>query len=624
MVAVISAWKTRDDKLDTAEGYFLAGRGLPGIVIAGSLLLTNLSAEQLVGTNGQTWSVGMSPMAFEIVAAPCCIVLALFAAPRYLKSGITTIPELIGLRYDRSTKLWFSIAYILLYIVVQIPVILYSGSLVFENIFNVSGILGVTKFQAVIILCIIISVIGSIYAIFGGLKAVAVSDTVNGIGLLIGGFMIPFFALSVLGKTAGGDGLSVIDGMRFLIENHADMLNSIAPADSLPPAVPWPTVFTGLFFLGLQSWCTHQSFIQRVLAAKNLKEAQKGALYCAFLKIIGFMYLALPGVIAYALFELQGDQVSMMDEAYPQLVSQVVPAPLMGFFAAVMFGAILSSFNSVLNSASTIYALDIHRPLFNPTASDARMVKIGQNFGTVVAVVSTIMSPFMLYMGGITSFVNSAFAAFNTPIFVCLLCGFFWKKVPAIAAKIVIPVHVVLYFILQFGLRNVIPALNSIHYLYFTAILFVFDMLLMWVIVKKHPRATDFELKDVGAVDLTPWKNGKIWATVTLLIMVLAYIIFSPHWLRQEREDHLPELPRESDHCLGFRFRSVMQLKTTVVKTVAFFYACPLCKSCKTCYANTKARMPVQGGITMKEHYKGIGHIAIYTVDMDQSIAFTR
>ena len=152
--------------------------------------------------------------------------------------------------------------------------------------------------------------------------------------------------------------------MRFLIENHSDMLNSIAPADSLPPAVPWPTVFTGLFFLGLQSWCTHQSFIQRVLAAKNLilhlHGLYKGALYCAFLKIIGFMYLALPGVIAYALFELQGDQVSMMDEAYPQLVSQVVPAPLMGFFAAVMLGAILSSFNSVLNSVDTMFTMDIY------------------------------------------------------------------------------------------------------------------------------------------------------------------------------------------------------------------------------------------------------------------------
>lgn len=216
----------------------------------------------------------MSPMAFEIVAAPCCIVLALFAAPRYLKSGITTIPQLIGLRYDRSTKLWFSIAYILLYIVVQIPVILYSGSLVFENIFGVSAMLGITKFQSVILLCVVISVIGSIYAIFGGLKAVAVSDTVNGIGLLIGGFMIPFFALNVLGNVSGGSG--ILDGMKYLIANHSDMLNSIAPADSLPPAVPWPTVFTGLFFLGLQSWCTHQSFIQRVLAAENLKEAQKG------------------------------------------------------------------------------------------------------------------------------------------------------------------------------------------------------------------------------------------------------------------------------------------------------------------------------------------------------------
>ena len=140
----------------------------------------------------------MSPMAFEVMAATALIVLALFAAPRYLKSGITTIPQLLGERYDRPTKLWFSIAYIILYLFVQIPVILYSGSLVFENIFNLSGILGITKFQSIVILCILITIIGSIYAIFGGLKAVAVSDTINGVGLLIGGLMIPFLALNVL------------------------------------------------------------------------------------------------------------------------------------------------------------------------------------------------------------------------------------------------------------------------------------------------------------------------------------------------------------------------------------------------------------------------------------------
>ena len=213
LVAVISYVKTKDDDQSTADGYFLAGRGLPGFVIAGSLLLTNLSAEQLVGTNGQTWSVGMSPMAFEIVAAPCCIVLALFAAPRYLKSGITTIPELIGLRYDRSTKLWFSIAYIILYLFVQIPVILYSGSLVFENIFNLSGTLGITKFQSIVILCILITIIGSIYAIFGGLKAVAVSDTINGIGLLIGG-MLPFVFSALTMDSVSKAAYSMIEEVR--------------------------------------------------------------------------------------------------------------------------------------------------------------------------------------------------------------------------------------------------------------------------------------------------------------------------------------------------------------------------------------------------------------------------
>ena len=527
LVAVISYVKTKGDDQSTADGYFLAGRGLPGFVIAGSLLLTNLSAEQLVGTTGQTWSVGMSPMAFEIVAAPCCIVLALFAAPRYLKSGITTIPELIGLRYDRSTKLWFSIAYILLYIVVQIPVILYSGSLVFENIFNVSGILGVTKFQAVIILCIIISIIGSIYAIFGGLKAVAVSDTVNGIGLLIGGFMIPFFALSVLGKTAGGDGLSVIDGMRFLIENHSDMLNSIAPADSLPPAVPWPTVFTGLFFLGLQSWCTHQSFIQRVLAAKNLKEAQKGALYGAFLKIIGFMYLALPGVIAYALFELQGDQVSMMDEAYPQLVSQVVPAPLMGFFAAVMLGAILSSFNSVLNSASTMFTLDLYRTAINPKASDMQCVKVGKIYGTCAGAVAICVAPFVMFAQGITTFLNSMSQFVSLPILFTVLGALIFRKAPKYAPKVITAVHVIAYGAFMI-LKPCYPTSGEpIHYLYAIAVLFVVEFAIMWYL-NKYRGTEEYVPADVGAVDLTPWKYRHIVRIIGIILAIGIYILFSP------------------------------------------------------------------------------------------------
>ena len=201
------------------------------VVIAGSLLLTNLSAEQLVGSNGQTWLVGMSPMAFEVLAAT-----ALHRAGAVCR---TALPEK---RHHHHPAAASACALIeapncgsvhrctsCCALVVQIPVVLYSGSLVFENIFGLSGILGVTKFQAIVILCIAISVIGSIYAIFGGLKAVAVSDTVNGVGLLIGGLAVPFLALNVLGHTANGGG--IIEGMRYLIENHSDMLNSIAPAE---------------------------------------------------------------------------------------------------------------------------------------------------------------------------------------------------------------------------------------------------------------------------------------------------------------------------------------------------------------------------------------------------------
>ena len=534
LVAVISYVKTKGDDQTTADGYFLAGRGLPGVVIAGSLLLTNLSAEQLVGTNGQTWAIGMSPMAFEVMAATALIVLALFAAPRYLKSGITTIPQLIGLRFDRSTKLWFSILYIVLALVVQIPVVLYSGSLVFENIFNVSGILGVTKFQAVIILCIIISVIGSIYAIFGGLKAVAVSDTVNGIGLLIGGFMIPFFALSVLGKTAGGDGLSVIDGMRFLIENHSDMLNSIAPADSLPPAVPWPTVFTGMVILGLQSWCTNQAYVQRVLAAKNLKEAQKGALLCATLKIIGFMYLALPGVIAYALFQLNGTEITMMDDAYPTMIMQVVPAPLMGFFAAVMFGAILSSFNSVLNSVNTMFTMDIYKEFINKNASESKLVSVGKNIGIVFAIFSVIVGPMVYFFpAGLKTFLDSFVMLVGLPVLSGVFGGFFFNCLPKYSARFIMVFHIICYG----GFMLLSPSYSlfggnegSIHYLYAVSILWPLEMLIMYLMHRRNKSkgAEVWVQQDVGAVDLTPWKYSKLVSVIVIVCVLLVYLAFSP------------------------------------------------------------------------------------------------
>ena len=535
LVAVISAWKTRDEQLDTAEGYFLAGRGLPGVVIAGSLLLTNLSAEQLVGLNGQSWKTNMGPIAWEVGSMFTLLVLAYYFLPKYLKMGAMTIPSLMEERYGKGTKTMFSLVIVVMYSILNLPVILYSGAVVFEQIFDISGILGTSKFMAVAILCLIIGIIGGCYAIFGGLKAVAVSDTINGIGLIIGGLMIPFLALNVLGHASGSESsVAIMDGVRYLIHNHADMLNSIAPAQSEAPAVPWPTVFLGLVFLGFQSWCTHQSFIQRVLAAENLKEAQKGALYCAFLKILGFMFLALPGVIAYAIFNIEGTQVSMMDDAYPALITRVIPQPVMGFFAAVMFGAILSSFNSVLNSVNTMFTMDIYKEFINKNASESKLVSVGKNIGIVFAIFSVIVGPMIYFFpAGLKTFLDSFVMLVGLPVLSGVFGGFFFNCLPKYSARFIMVFHIICYG----GFMLLSPSYSlfggnegSIHYLYAVSILWPLEMLIMYLMHRRNKSkgAEVWVQQDVGAVDLTPWKYSKIVSVIVIVCVLLVYLAFSP------------------------------------------------------------------------------------------------
>ena len=529
MVALISAWKTRDDKLDTAEGYFLAGRGLPGIVIAGSLLLTNLSAEQLVGTNGQGWASNMSPIGWEVGALFTLFALALWFLPTYLKMGTTTIPQLMEARFGRGTKLMFSFVIVVMYSILNLPVILYSGAVVFENIFDISGIFGISKFTAVAILCVIIGIIGGCYAIFGGLKAVAVSDTINGIGLIIGGLMIPFLALALLGHETTGGGL--VEGVKYLVQTEPEKLNAWASWDAAEPALPWPLIFTGMFFNNLYWWCTNQSFVQRALAAKSLKEGQKGAIYCGFLKTIGFFYLVLPGVIAYHLPSIQDKLAaagsSAIDFAYPALVSAVVPKPVMGFFAAVLFGAILSSFNSVLNSASTMFTLDLYRTAINPKASDMQCVKVGKIYGTCAGAVAICVAPFVMFAQGITTFLNSMSQFVSLPILFTVLGALIFRKAPKYAPKVITAVHVIAYGAFMI-LKPCYPTSGEpIHYLYAIAVLFVVEFAIMWYL-NKYRGTEEYVPADVGAIDLTPWKYRHIVCIIGIILAIGIYILFSP------------------------------------------------------------------------------------------------
>lgn len=524
-VAVLSAYKTRDEKLDTEEGYFVAGHSLPGIVIAGSLMMTNLSAEQLVGTNGQAFSGSMATMAWEATSAFALIILAFVLLPRFLKGNIATIPQFYKMRYDEATKNMFSIMFLFAYVVTMLPTILYSGSVALEKIFGIQELFGISYFAAIAIVCVATGLIGMGYSVFGGLKAVAYSDTINGVGLLIGGFMVPVLGFIALGQLDGG---GFLEGIKHFATATPEKMNAWSAPNAMAPYIPWPLLFTGMFVNNMFYWSTNQSIIQRSLGAKNLAEAQKGAIWAGFFKCLDVFVIVIPGIIAYQL--MQGGVLTVGsgakfdgDAAYPMLVMHVMPKPLMGFFAAVMFGAILSSFNSVLNSSSTIFSLDIWKPIWGKDADAKKVVKVGQVFGLVFGILGIIISPFIMYFGtGIMNFINQCWGLFSMPILCAVLFGMLNKKVSPLAPKIGVPVHIILYAIGYF------TVFDKMHYLYWVFVCFVVQCIIYFAVAKFAPAKVEFEMPNVPQIEMTPWKTGKIWAIVGILVVVVMYVIFSP------------------------------------------------------------------------------------------------
>lgn len=537
LVGVIAYLATRKTDENSSDGYFLGGRSLTAGVIAGSLLLTNLSTEQIVGLNGKAYEEGILVMAWETLAAIAMVVTAIFLLPRYLKSGLTTIPQFLADRYDLSTKTITSALFLTGYVVVLLPTILYSGSVAVSGMFKIPELLNVTHTQAIWICVWGIGIIGSIYAVFGGLKAVAVSDSINAIGLLIGGILIPVFGLIAI-----GDG-SLLDGISTLTAENPDKFDSIG---EVTDSVPFATIFTGMMLVQLFYWGTNQQIIQRALGAKNLKEGQKGLLLGSFIKILGPLIVVLPGIIAYHMF--QGG-LANADDAYPSLVNEVLPSYLLGFFAAVLFGAILSSFNSVLNSSVTLFGIDIYKQHINKEAGEKTVVKYGKTFGVFLAIAAMFIAPLIANAGSIFDYLQEVNGIYSIPILTIIVVGYLTRRVPAIAAKVAVVSGSILYILSQFILQpyfinkalttakasgitdeaalKLIEAEAYPHFLHIMAILFLLNILIMVIIGKYRPRATAYVQEFTKEVDITPWKYAKQAGIAVCLIVIAVYIYFS-------------------------------------------------------------------------------------------------
>jgi SSS family solute:Na+ symporter len=537
LVAIISYYKTRNTEESSSDGYFLGGRSLTAGVIAGSLLLTNLSTEQIVGLNGASYASGLSVMVWETLAAIAMVVTAMFLLPRYLKGGLTTVPGFLAKRFDVTTKTLTSVLFLTGYVVVLLPVILYSGSLAISGMFDIPELLGVTHTQSIWICVWGIGIIGSIYAVFGGLKAVAVSDSINAVGLLIGGILIPIFGLMMI-----GDG-SILDGLSTLTTENPDKFKSMGgPTDP----VPFYTIFTGMMLVQLFYWGTNQQIIQRALGAKNLKEGQKGLLLASFIKILGPLIVVLPGIIAFHLF--QGNLESA-DSAYPMLVKKVLPGAWVGFFAAVLFGAILSSFNSVLNSSVTLFGIDVYKEHINKNADEKMIVKYGKTFGVILAIASMFIAPLIANAGSLFDYLQEINGIYSIPILSIIVVGYLTKRVPAIAAKIGLVSGCLLYIISQFFMKDYFinkaletakatgvtdeAALTLVevqaypHFLDVMAILFILNVVIMLIIGKIKPREEPFVQQYTKQVDITPWKYINHAGIVICIIVIGVYVYFA-------------------------------------------------------------------------------------------------
>ncbi|CDH03357.1 solute:sodium symporter family transporter [Xenorhabdus bovienii] len=510
LVAGIAYYKTRNKHLiDSTEGYFLGGRSLTGIYIGSSMLLMNLSTEHLVGLNGLAFRTGFIVMAWEVIAALTIVLFAVYFLPRYLKLGISTIPEYLERRFDKNTLLITSILFLAMYVISLLPIVLYTGAIALESLFQVSQVLKVDRTTALWIMVWGVGGLGAVYAIFGGIKAIAVADTVNGVGLIVGGLMVTVFALLYV-----GDG-NAWKGFTDVYQAHPDKFNSIGSEDSL---VPFSTLFTGLIVSNMFFWCTNQSIVQKSLGAKNLAEGQKGVMLCALFKLIIPSIIILPGIIAFHIFS---GQIDNPDNAYPALVQLVLPKILVGFFAAVVVGAVFSTFSGGLNSSVTLFIVNIYKPRINPNATETQTVAVGKYLGLGLALAIMIIAPLVANApDGLFYLIQQLQGIFNAPILSVVLVGLMTKRVPPIAAKLGLLFGVSVYIICNFILHI------NIHFFHLVGILFVLNVIFMLIIGYFFPAETYQEVY-TKQVDITPWSMVKPMGWLITLSAISMYVFLA-------------------------------------------------------------------------------------------------
>ena len=404
----------------SAEDYFLAGRSLPWWAIGASLIAANISAEQIIGMSGQGFVVGMAIAVWELTAAIALIVMAKFFLPLFLEKKIYTMPQFLEQRFDKRVSLVLSFFWLIVYIFINLTSVLWLGSLA------INALTGLDLFYGLIILAFF----SLAYSLSGGLKAVAMTDVVQVVLLIFGGLAVSFIALNIISESSG-----VFEGLRIVMNEMPEKFDMVLSKDN-PSYKDLPGIW---ILLGLGVWIGHffywgfnQYITQRALGAKNIKEAQKGVMFAAYLKLLMPIVIVLPGICAAILFPV----LEKSDQAYPTMMS-LLPSGLLGLTFAALIAAIVSSLASMSNSISTIFTMDIYRYIKGNEVSQFNLIKVGRITVVVSLIIAALIAkPLLGSFESIFQYIQNFTGYFSPGIVVIFLVALFWKKATSLSVLI--------------------------------------------------------------------------------------------------------------------------------------------------------------------------------------------
>ncbi len=414
-------------KMKDSKDYFMASKSLAWWAIGGSLIASNISAEQMIGMAGSGHDLGLAIAAYEFMAAITLIIVAKYFLPIFLKKGIYTMPQFLEERYDSRVRTGLAVFWVLLFVFVNITSLFYLGGLAMRTILGIPMIYGIIG----------LALYSMTFSIFGGLRVVVWTDVIQVVVLIIGGIMASWAVLSAI-----GDG-HLIQGIVNLYEKAPEKFNmyfvqgdtyveagtgEVKSAYQLLPG--FGVLFTGMWIANLYYWGINQYIIQRALAAKSIYEAQKGVVFAASLKMIMPFIVVLPGIAAFVL----GADILKADEAYPWVINNYVATGAKGVVLAALVAAIGSSISSMVNSISTIYTLDIHKIHIDKNASEKKMIRIGQITGVCAMIIGILMNPVLENFGQIFQFIQEYTGFISPGILAIFVFGLFWKKTTTNAA----------------------------------------------------------------------------------------------------------------------------------------------------------------------------------------------